>query len=151
MPSATLERAVIFDMDGTLSDCSHRRHLVMGEKKDWSEFHHRMGEDPPREAVVELARTLNWQSHHILIVTGRDESWRRQTELWLTFNRVPWWGLYMRPAGDRRDDTEIKRDILYRFLRSRFDIRFVVDDRDRLVKMWRDEGLTCFQCAEGNF
>ena len=27
----------------------------------------------------------------------------------------------------------------------------VFDDRDKVVKMWRDEGLTCMQVAEGAF
>ena len=31
------------------------------------------------------------------------------------------------------------------------DIVCVFDDRDKVVKMWRDNGLTCFQVAEGAF
>jgi hypothetical protein len=28
---------------------------------------------------------------------------------------------------------------------------FVLDDRDKVVAMWRSKGLICLQVAEGNF
>jgi hypothetical protein len=31
------------------------------------------------------------------------------------------------------------------------DVFLVVDDRDKVVKMWRELGLNTFQVAEGNF
>ena len=39
-----------------------------------------------------------------------------------------------------------------RTLLSEYDVAGVLDDRDQVVKMWRNElGLTCLQVAEGNF
>ena len=34
---------------------------------------------------------------------------------------------------------------------KKLDIECVFDDRDKVVKMWREEGLTCMQVAPGNF
>jgi hypothetical protein len=30
-------------------------------------------------------------------------------------------------------------------------VLFVVEDRNRVVEMWRKEGLVCLQCAPGEF
>ena len=42
-----MTKAVIFDIDGTLADCSHRLHHVTGDKRDWNKFFAEMSEDPP--------------------------------------------------------------------------------------------------------
>ena len=42
-----------------------------------------------------------------------------------------------------------KREMLAGLDRSR--ILFVVEDRSRVVEMWRSEGLACLQCAPGEF
>jgi hypothetical protein len=57
----------------------------------------------------------------------------------------------MREAGDKRPDDAVKRRMLRRAakLGKRPDVIF--DDRDRVVKMWRSEGIPCFQVAPGDF
>lgn len=59
--------------------------------------------------------------------------------------------LYMRPEGDVRKDTEIKREIFDNYIRDKYRVLFVLDDRNSVVKMWRDLGLKCLQVAEGDF
>jgi len=57
----------------------------------------------------------------------------------------------MREVGDRRKDTEVKAEIYHRFIEPQYDVHYILDDRDQVVKMWRSLGLTCLQVAEGAF
>ena len=47
-------------------------------------------------------------------------------------------------------DTELKRSWLGVHV-NKEDIVTIYDDRQQVVDMWREEGLTAFQVAEGNF
>ena len=48
-------------------------------------------------------------------------------------------------------DDELKKRWLDQLFTNTDDVHCVFDDRDKVVKMWRDNGLTCFQVAPGNF
>lgn len=88
----------------------------------------------------------------IIFVSGRSEEFREITKTWLDLNFTgkPY-ELYMRPLGDNREDSIVKEEIFNKYIRGRFNIRFVLDDRNRVVDMWRRIGLTCFQVADGDF
>jgi phosphoglycolate phosphatase-like HAD superfamily hydrolase len=145
-------KTVIFDVDGTLSDTTHRRNFVEKGERNWAEFNARMGEDVINTAVVELYRTL-WdsQKYDIIIVTGRSEAFRKVTEQWLVWNHIPFNRLLMREAKDNRQDSIVKQDILDALKAEGKDILFAVDDRQQVVDMWRRNGITCLQCDEGQF
>jgi hypothetical protein len=57
----------------------------------------------------------------------------------------------MRAEKDYRADDIIKGELLDRIISDGWRPWLVVDDRDRVVKMWRDRGLLCLQCAPGDF
>ena len=62
--------------------------------------------------------------------------------------------LMMRPDNRRHDpDKDIKQDMFNEILKTvdKSNILFAVDDRQRVVDMWRSNGITCLQVAEGNF
>ncbi|KXK60657.1 MULTISPECIES: phosphatase domain-containing protein [Micromonospora] len=139
----TLPRAVLVDIDGTLA---HR-----GDRSpyDWS----RVGEDRPNPAVVELVQTIAAAGRHrVILLTGRDDVCRWQTELWLDAQHVPYHELHMRPHQDNRKDSVVKAEMYRTLVEDRYQVAFVIDDRDQVVHMWRhDLGLTCLQVAEGDF
>jgi hypothetical protein len=142
---------VIVDVDGTLSDTSHRRKLRENGKVDWNYFYRDdlILADPPFSVVVDWVRGL-YETHVVVIVSGRDAgSSAFSTVEWLAKNNVPYHHIFMRNAGDRRDDTLVKQDILNLLPRDR--VAFTIDDRDRVVAMWRKNGLTCYQVADGDF
>lgn len=143
---------VIFDMDGTLADMQHRRHFLDKSPPDWTSFNAGVGNDLPNKPVVDLYQTL-WQSgrYEIVIATGRMEWQRNATEQWLCSYQIPFARMLMRQNKDYRADNIIKEEILHRLLAEGKSIAFVVDDRDQVVAMWRRNGITCLQCAEGNF
>ena len=145
-------KTIIFDIDGTLADIAHRRDFLNGDRPDWHKFNAAMGDDTPNVPIVELYKTL-WHegSHNIEIVTGRNESFRAITQTWLTWNEIPFKRLTMRAAKDQRPDHIIKQEILNTFLSEGLEIEFTVDDRQQVVDMWRRNGITCLQCAPGDF
>lgn len=111
-----------------------------------------MGDDKPNLPIVGLYKTL-WESRRftLILVSGRSEESRKITETWLVWNSIPFERLLMRPANDFRSDVEVKQEMLDLLRREGQDISFVVDDRNSVVAMWRKNGITCLQCAEGNF
>ncbi len=147
-----MKPTVLFDIDGTIADIQHRRHFLDGNSPDWRSFNSKMGDDVPNLPVVTLYKTL-WESqnYQLILVSGRGEESRKVTETWLTWNSVPFDRLLMRPLNDFRPDTEIKQEILDQLRGEGHKISFVVDDRNSVVDMWRSNGITCLQCAAGNF
>lgn len=154
---------VIVDIDGTLSDPTHRLHHVKCDgdcisKKDcknhhkrWDLFHAEVDKDPPKPIIIDLVRHLSLR-HWIIIVTGRspEHGCGIKTEDWLQEHlAIPYEHLFMRAAGDYKPDYEHKKEILDMLPKHR--IAFVLDDRQQVVDMWRDNGLTCLQVAKGEF
>lgn len=142
---------VIFDIDGTICDLSHRRHHVATKPKNWKAFNEALHLDVPNEPVVRLLNTFADADHKIVLCSGREAVFREQTEEWLAEHKVAYHALYMRPAKDYRDDGTVKGELLDVILADGWKPWLVIDDRDRVVAMWRARGLTCLQCAEGNF
>ena len=138
---------VIFDIDGTLADTSHRQHHLAN--KDWESFYNAMPGDAPIQPIIDLCNMYFNSGSYILLVTGRPESHRELTREWLNKHHVLFDEIRMRPTGDHRPDTEVKMELV-----SPWDIantELVVEDRSSMVRAWRERGLLCLQCAEGNF
>jgi FMN phosphatase YigB (HAD superfamily) len=145
-------QTVIFDIDGTLADNWHRQHLVQKDKPDWDEFFEKMSEDTlnkPVAALYELVR--NSGQYKTLLVSARPERYREMTEFWFADQGLSFEMLYMREDGDRRPDYQVKKEMLDKILADGHEILFVVDDRTQTVNMWRENGITCLQCAEHDF
>ena len=140
---------IVCDLDGTLANIEHRRYLVESKPKQWDEFYARCKDDSPNLPVIEVVRALTL-SYLMIIVSGRRESTRRDTIKWLSDNRIVYSDLIMRPDGDFRADDILKEEILNTKF-NKEQILCVFDDRDKVVQMWRRNGLTCFQVADGNF
>lgn len=94
-----------------------------------------------------------WDSNlfKLVLTTGRAEKWRAFTENWLFWNDIPFSELLMRPNKDNRADHLLKQEFLERLLARGDGILFAVDDRQQVVDMWRRNGITCLQCAPGDF
>lgn len=145
---------VIFDIDGTLSDPEHRLHFVerpTGVKKDWDSFRVAADEDTVIQPVATVLRSLFKMGHDIILCTGRMETERALTEVWCLNHRIFYNALYMRAAGDFRDDSIVKGELLDRMRLEGYDPKMVFDDRARVVALWRSRGLICAQVAEGDF
>jgi len=140
-----MTRAVIFDIDGTLSNPEHRLHFVRGPKKDWDSFFAGLSDDPPAKNILDLCQELSFGSK-ILVATGRPEKYRCATKRWLDSFGVYLDQLYIRPDDDTRPDHIVKSQILDGIYADGYEPWLVIDDRQSVVEMWRDRGLTCLQC-----
>jgi hydroxymethylpyrimidine pyrophosphatase-like HAD family hydrolase len=138
------KRAIICDIDGTVA--------THGNERGHHEYE-KVGGDRPNQTIIDLVHILS-QGYWIVFVSGRMEHCREITEDWLETHMGSWTRhceLFMRPDGDHRQDTIVKREIHDRDLVPKYDIVCAIDDRNQVVKMWRDMGITCLQVAEGNF
>jgi len=148
----------IFDIDGTLADCSHRID-VLADRSD-QDRHMKFAQlchlDAPVTAVLRTMHALR-RSADIWLFTGRSDQWRRQTVEWLREHaglsaEELDTSLVMRRAGDTRSDAVVKREFLDAMLEcDRARLVAVFEDRDRVVSMWRAAGIPCFQVAPGGF
>lgn len=148
----------IFDLDGTLADIQHRRHFVERPRgqQDWVSFHCYCVNDSPVEAVIRTMESLR-RFADVWIFSGRSDEVREQTVQWLMQHTsfMSWElesGLVMRQEGDYTPDDQLKLKWLNEMLdEDRERLVAVFEDRDRMVKMWRANGVPCFQVAPGDF
>lgn len=143
-------QAYFFDLDGTLANLDHRLNHIQGEVKNWRAFFKAVEFD----TVIEPLQRLFWDlSNHTdcIIVSGRSDECREETEAWLYVNELNFSQLYMRKEGDHRPDHEIKKELLEQAKADGWEPILFIDDRKQVVDMWRSLGYTCLQCAPGDF
>jgi predicted kinase len=162
-PSRGQPDIVVVDIDGTLSDPAHRLHHIRcvgdctcagkcrSKNPRWDLFHAEVDKDEPKPIIIDLVRRLSL-SYWIIIVSGRspEHGCGIKTEDWLEKHLdIPYVHLFMRQSGDTKPDYIHKKEVLDLLPKDR--IAFVLDDRQQVVDMWRDNGLTCLQVAKGAF
>tara|TARA_R110000824_G_scaffold346678_1_gene533498 strand:+ start:72 stop:575 length:504 start_codon:yes stop_codon:yes gene_type:complete len=165
------KNTVIFDLDGTLADIEARRtKSLMNGKMNWDVFFdaENIQLDLPNKPVIKMAQLFKQDGFKIIIFSGRNDRSFFTTKEWLKVNDVPHDLLVMRPDKFQKDswpiadgnpatkamrfmpDEILKKEMLDTFVNIE-DVFLVVDDRNKVVKMWRDLGLNTFQVAPGDF
>lgn len=132
---------VVVDIDGTLALHNGRSPYDLTL----------CGADLPNYAVIEAVQAAAADDLGIVYCSGREASARQVTADWITKHVGVSGPLYMRVAGDRRKDSVVKAELFDTHIRDRYDVRWVFDDRQQVVDMWRSLGLTVFQVAKGDF
>jgi len=142
---------IIFDIDGTLLDISHRLHLIKKNPPNWKEFKRpsRKKWDTPRLPIINIAVALQKAGHRIILCSGRTTSERNDTVSSLSRFFDPMPPLYMRREGDYRPDTEVKAMILEMLREIRFNPVMAFDDRPAVVRMWKENGLIVADVGNG--
>lgn len=131
---------VICDIDGTLA--------LHTSRSPYDET--RVSTDEVNAEVATLVSSIS-RDYRILYMTGRHEGCRVDTTNWLRAHGLPYGPVYMRPDGDSRKDWVVKAELFDKYVRDIENVKFVLDDRDQVVRMWRAMGLTCLQVADGKF
>lgn len=139
--------AVVVDVDGTLAHIPDINGKPARSRYDYT----RVSTDVVDPCVRDIVQKYADTGVTILVVSGREDTCKEATITWLTDNGIPWSDLHMRKAKDYRNDTIIKYEIFDQYIRDDYRVLFCLDDRDRVVNMWRSLGLQCLQVAEGNF
>lgn len=134
---------VVSDLDGTLCDISHRLHHVKNGNHNWDAFFQECDKDVPKPVTIAVVNTIEAAGHRVEIWSGRSDIVRDKTEKWLKDNGVKYDLLRMRKHGDHRPDVVIKKEWLDQCGIGRPEL--ILDDRQCVVDMWRENGITCFQ------
>lgn len=143
-------KGIIVDLDGTLCDSAHRQHFMTQKPKDWKSFYENLAHDPIVPWCQTIIQTMKLY-RAIILVSGRPDNYKKETETWLIKNHINYDRLLMRKEGDYRKDFLVKEEIYRRDIEPQFEIEFCIDDRKQVVDLWRRLGLVCLQCAEGDF
>lgn len=146
-------RAIISDIDGTIADNNHRLHLILDSdargEKQWTKFFEHGHSDIKINSINKLLIIFKNAGYDIWLFTARPEWTRGQTEHWLKEMGIPYDVLKMRHDHDYRHDAEVKKDMALGQDLSKVD--FVIEDRKSCVQMFRNLGLCCLQCADGDY
>ena len=151
-----MKNTIIFDLDGTLAIIDKRREVSTkpNGKLDWKKFFNpsNIKLDEPNPPVIKTAQLFAEQGFNIVIFSGRSNKTERSTRSWLTNHNIPFHKLVMRDSETNHftPDWVLKKDMLDEHVDIN-DVFLVVDDRDRVVQLWRSLGLTTFQVADGDF
>ena len=146
--------AIIVDVDGTLAqfDPELVKQWVLGREKDWQPFFEHMSQAPVFENILKLVNILKAQQQKIIICSGRPRSYQVHTVKWLERYNIPYDAIYLRPDNaDELNDEQVKDQLLQQMLADGYQPWLVLDDRNSVVEHWRHLGLTCLQCAPGDF
>lgn len=142
VPDASLPSAVMCDIDGTLA-------VNVGRNPyDFTRCEQDRLNGSVRDALIGFRQA---HGDTIVLLSGRGEEYRPQTRAWLAAHEVPYDELWMRPAGDGRRDDLVKAELFDAHVRHRFNVRVSLDDRDRVVAVWRRLGLPTWQVNYGDF
>lgn len=136
----SLDHCVIVDLDGTLAISDGR------DPYDASTCE----TDLVNEPVLSMLDMIDSELK-IIILSGRSDAYKNQTIGWLNGKMIPYDELHMRKAGDMRKDSIVKKEMYDAFVKDKYFVEFVLDDRNQVVDMWREIGLPCFQVYYGDF
>ena len=136
-------KVVLCDIDGTLA--------LRGDRAPHD--HDSSMEDAVNWPVVMVCNALYASGLGVVLMSGRDECYRAVTEYWLGAHGLLKYrlDLIMRAEKDNRPDEIVKRELYERHIKPRYEVVAVLDDRNKVVKMWRELGLLCLQVQEGDF
>jgi hypothetical protein len=143
-------KAIIVDIDGTISDGSWR---ILGKDLstiDWNQENLKSLHDQPFDWCVKLVNLFYKDGYKIIFLTARTGTVEcyQVTHQWLSSHLDIPYELFMREEHDQRDDDIIKQDIYYKHIEPSFDILFAIDDKPEVIDMWRNLGITALHCRD---
>lgn len=139
---------IICDLDGT---------LAIDQQRGWYEYA-KVIDDPVDTRLLRIIKNYLKQKVRIFFLTGREDIGvsREMTRTWLEkhlpeFEYVFDYNLIMREKGDRRGDQITKKELYEKYIKDYYNVLCVFDDRQKVVDMWREQGLLCCQVAKGDY
>lgn len=142
LQDANLPKAIICDLDGTLA--------LMNGRNPFDATN--CDQDLLNEPVANVLKNYKNLGYKILLVSGREDQYKAPTLRFLEMHGIAFDDLIMRKSNDSRKDSIIKTEIFNDFIKDKYFIEFVLDDRNQVVDTWRkDLKLPCFQVYYGDF
>ena len=147
-----MEEAIIVDIDGTIANCKHRLDLIKKEPKDWDKFHELSVKDTVIEKNMDLIKIINlYSSAKPIFITGRPLKLHHVTKHFIqkNFNEcLNNFELFMREYDDKRKTWIVKRELYFRYVFTKYDVKMVFEDDPRCIRMYRDLGLNVIDVNE---
>jgi hypothetical protein len=142
--------AIVFDMDGVLSDAAGRQHFLEWPDPDWEAFFEACGDD---QLIDEVARLLDViaPEHRIVLLTARPLRVRPQTLAWLKRYELRWDLLVMRDYGDYGAARDFKRRSIAELRGIGLDLQLAFEDDRRNYLMFHQEGVPCVYIHSGYY
>jgi hypothetical protein len=125
--------AVIFDIDNTILYHTNRSPF------NWSD----LSGDTLIPGMDYLIDMFNFYDYYIIIMTGRPESVRTQTEEWLSKNGIIYDRLIMKPEQFEKGFIFKQRELVQ--LLEKYDVKFAFDDDVKCANMYKENGVIIFQ------
>ena len=144
---------VILDLDGVISDATHRQHYLRGAFKDFRGFFTAAPDDPPLETGRALAASVA-DDHTVAILTARPNYMADGTRRWLAANEIRHDLLILRPArgrGSHGPSADFKRHELNRLRAAGYEVVAAIDDDERIIEMYRSEGVFALYVHSGYY
>jgi phosphoglycolate phosphatase-like HAD superfamily hydrolase len=142
--------AVIFDIDGVLSDAAGRQRFIERGRRDWDAFFEACGDDPVVEELARLLELLD-PSLRVILLTGRPLRVRPQTIAWLHRFAIRFDLLVMRGRRDYEMVTQFKRRAVEELRDFGFDLRLAFEDDPHNRDMFLEEGVPCVYIHSGYY
>ena len=142
--------AVVFDMDGVLSDAAGRQHYLEYPYRDWESFFDACGDDALIDEVARLLDLLD-DELRIILLTARPYRVQPQTLAWLRRYELRWDLLIMRDYGDYMASRDFKRRTVSELRRFGFDLRLAFEDDRRNVDMFHAQDVPCIYIHSGYY
>jgi len=138
----SLPDAILVDVDGTVAKNNGHRGFYDYEK---------VGDDDVVQNVADVVNMYWSNAVNVIVMSGRDDSSAGATAEWFLKHKIPFDAMHMRKTGDQRKDSIVKIELFDEHVRDKYNVLFVLDDRQQVVDAWRSIGLTCLQVAPGDF
>lgn len=147
-PNTGNPKAVIFDIDGT---------LAIRDKRSPYDLTQCLSDkvDPHVYELYELHKNAGYK---ILILSGRHQGTKEDptcylelTTEWLKQNNIIYDELFLRAPSDYRKDDVVKEELFRKELSDKYYVKLAIDDRDRVVELWRRLGIKTLQVDFGDF
>ena len=139
---SNLPNCIIVDIDWTIAD--------NGDRNPYDQ--EKVSEDKPILETIRVLRSLNvtQKDLHFIITTGRmdKDNVREDTMKWLMNNWVPNSFLLMRKNEDTRKDSIVKEEMYNEYIKGKYNVLCVFDDRKQVVEKRRELGLFVFDCNQ---
>ena len=143
-------QAIVFDLDGVLSDAAGRQHFLDAPRKDWDAFFAACGDDMLIDEVARLLDVID-DDIHIVLLTARPVTVRPQTLAWLDRHDLRWDLLLMRPVGSYIASRKYKQAAVEELRDYGFDLRLAFEDDRRNVEMFHAAGVPCIYIHSGYY
>lgn len=143
--------AFVFDVDGTLADHTERFQHLKETPKNWKDYKAKVHLDKPIMPIIRILKALEDAGYYTILLTGRSEEQRVETEKWFHAHEIYYSFMLMRSTGDFRPDMEVKKELYLKYIDPDYYVHAIFEDRSRMVETWRAMGINTLQVADGDY